>query len=80
MSDLRLRLHAKRPKHRRHMSKAKELVEHGYYLKLTADREKDSEMLVEGWREIRRAIGEVVECGCPRSLWPGVVQGAIKEP
>ncbi len=80
MSDLRWWLHSQRPKHLRRMSTALAKVERGYYYKRTADRERNSELLVEGWREIKRAIHEVVECGCPRRLWPEKVREVIKEP
>lgn len=65
-------LHTLRPKHDRNMAKALAAVE-------LADRLRRNGDGVKGFIHVREAIRLVVECGCPRKLWPEKVREVIAD-
>ena len=70
-------------RHTNRMEKASRYVElsdvYMRYAKLMLDEKRKGIRVIEGWEALTLAIEEVVECGCPRSMWPDAVQEAIKE-
>lgn len=84
MSQLRKWLHDQRPRHQRYMSLALAAVEQSAASVRAAN--KSSELGAtaiaagqahRGWQGILEAIASVVDCGCPRDMWPERVQEAI---
>ena len=82
-------LHEWRPKHGRHMAAAKEAVEKSNFHVKEANRylkgmsvdyaDAAKRHAMSGFDWVTVAIREVVDCGCPRSLWPEEVQERILE-
>jgi len=65
-----LNRHARRRKHQSHMERAGIEVRLAAYL-------RDNGQAIPGWEAMRRAITEVVCCGCPPEMWPAKVKEAI---
>ena len=65
-----LNWHARRRKHQGHMERAGIEVRLAAYL-------RDNGQAIPGWEAMRRAITEVVCCGCPPEMWPTPVKEAI---
>ena len=65
-------IHAQRSRHQRSMAEADSHLAWAEYLRLKDDP-------VKGWIHVEQAIRLVMDCGCPRRLWPDQVQAGIPE-